>query len=139
MNGMNQQRYRFNVDKYISNSKQVFTVQKPRVQLRLQPQPHQALAPVVVAHTPVAAAVPKPVVVAAPKPVVVAAPKPVPAPVAVAKAVAEPVPVQRLVSLKPGHTKAHVKNDNILVSIKPAPVQAPVAAPKRSSNLIKLK
>ena len=131
MNGMNQQRYRFNVDKYISNSKQVFTVQKPRVQLRLQPQPHQALAPVVVAHTPVAAAVPKPVVVAAPKPV--------PAPVAVAKAVAEPVPVQRLVSLKPGHTKAHVKNDNILVSIKPAPVQAPVAAPKRSSNLIKLK
>lgn len=127
VNGINQQRYRFNVDKYISNSKQVFTVQKPRVQLKLQPQPHKALAPVVAP---------------APKPVV--APAPAPA-----------QPVQRLVSIKPRHTEAAaqaptshapaaqapVKKDPKLISIKPAPaVQAPaVQAPKRSSNLVKIK
>jgi len=114
MNGMNQQRYRFNVDKYSSNSKQVFTVQQPRVQLKLQPQPQQALAPVVVAHTPVAAPVVVAVAAAVPKPVVVAVAKPKPV----------HVPVQSLVSLKPGHTKAQ------------AQAQAPAA---RSSNLVKLK
>ena len=115
MNGMNQQRYRFNVDKYISNSKQVFTVQKNRVQLRLQPQPQQALAPVLVAHTPIVAPAPVAVHVA-------------PAPVAV------PEPVHRLVSLKPRHTEEHAP-------VAHAPVaHAPVAhAPKRSSNLVKIK
>jgi hypothetical protein len=157
VNGINQKRYRFNVDKYISNSKQVFTVQKPRVQIRLQPQPQQALAPVLIAHTPVVVVhVPEPVLVApVPEPVLVA---PVPEPVLVApvpkpKPKPVPVPVQGLVSLKPGHTRAPiaapiaepVKNDNRLVSIKPSrahvhvQAQAQAQAPVRSSNLIKLK